>query len=275
MLIAQITDTHIVEKGKHWLSQPATQTAERLAKTVKALNHLNPRPDVVLLTGDAADTGTREAYIHLKELLRPLQIPLFVVPGNHDNREEMRHAFSDQTYMPKQGLLHYAIENYPVRFIGLDTNIKGENRGEITEKTLHWLEEKLREDPAKSTLIFLHHPPVSIGYALFDKLRGFVPIRFVSILQNSPQILGILTGHCHFFCLSSLGGKPCFIAPSVAPAMLFAHPQDLTPSALELADPAIALHEWKDGHPLTSRLHWIKKHEQIDWAEILRLHGPR
>lgn len=270
MLIAQITDAHIVERGKNWLSQPAAQTAERLAKTVKELNSLDPRPDVVLLTGDAVDSGAREAYHHLKELLQPLQIPLFAVPGNHDDREEMRRAFSDQSYVPKQGLLQYAIEHFPVRLIGLDTSIQGEDRGEIGEKTVHWLQKQLRDEPKKPTLIFLHHPPVLIGYALFDKLRCFYPDSFLDLLKNSPQIIAILAGHCHFFSLSFLGGKPCFIAPSIAPIMSFAHPRDLSPSHLELTDPAISLHNWKSEHGLTSRIHWICQRAQIDWSQCRR-----
>lgn len=34
MLIAQITDTHIVAKGEHWLSEPLTKTSERLDRLI-------------------------------------------------------------------------------------------------------------------------------------------------------------------------------------------------------------------------------------------------
>jgi hypothetical protein len=42
MLIAQITDSHIVAKGEHWLNEPSTKTSERLRKVVNYLNQLNP-----------------------------------------------------------------------------------------------------------------------------------------------------------------------------------------------------------------------------------------
>jgi 3',5'-cyclic AMP phosphodiesterase CpdA len=70
MLIAQITDSHVVEKEKDWLKEPLTKTNERLAKVVAHLNALHDKPDVVLFTGDLSDTSTPEAYTHLKELLK-------------------------------------------------------------------------------------------------------------------------------------------------------------------------------------------------------------
>jgi 3',5'-cyclic-AMP phosphodiesterase len=80
MLIAQITDSHIVPKGAHWKNEPETEIASRLSQAIDFLNSLNPRPDVVIFTGDAVDEG------HFRELIEPLKIPLFVIPGNHDDR---------------------------------------------------------------------------------------------------------------------------------------------------------------------------------------------
>ena len=45
MLIAQISDTHIVAKHKHWLDQPRTQIDRRLSQVIEYLNaaHKNLR----------------------------------------------------------------------------------------------------------------------------------------------------------------------------------------------------------------------------------------
>ncbi len=160
MLIAQISDLHIVEKGAEWLSQPTTEIKERLIKTIATLNELTPRPDVVLLTGDATEDGKAQSYAHLMELLALLEIPLFVVPGNHDRREAMREAFKDTSFMPSSGFIQYAIDEYPVRLIGLDTLEEGKDFGHLCETRLSWLEKTLEQDREKPTLIFMHHPPV-------------------------------------------------------------------------------------------------------------------
>lgn len=65
---------------------------------------MNTLPDVVLLTEDLTDQGSQSAYLHLDELLKPLKVPLFVIPENHDNREERRKAFLKHSYMPLEGL---------------------------------------------------------------------------------------------------------------------------------------------------------------------------
>jgi len=163
MLIAQITDAHIVEKGTHWLSEPLTKTHERLAQVVSYLNAMHPAPDVVLFTGDAVDDGRREAYEHLVELLSSLKIPYFILPGNHDSREEMRKAFLGKPYMPSTGFLQYVVDDYPVRLIALDTHVEKESLGKICEDRLNWLEKTLNAETSKPTLIFMHHPPVKPG----------------------------------------------------------------------------------------------------------------
>ncbi|MDB5564922.1 MAG: metallophosphoesterase, partial [Tardiphaga sp.] len=85
LLIAQISDLHIKAPGQ--LAYGKVDTAEALERCVAALNELLPRPDLVVISGDLADTPTPEEYDHLKRLLAPLQIPFIGIPGNHDSRE--------------------------------------------------------------------------------------------------------------------------------------------------------------------------------------------
>lgn len=267
MLIAQITDTHIVEKDRHWLSEPLTETNERLIRVVAHLNQMNPQPDVVILTGDASDTGTEAAYTHLKELLSRLKIPVYVIPGNHDCREEMRKAFT--SYMPSKGFLHYVIDNYPIRLICLDTHVEGKDHGYICEERSAWLEKTLQKGSEKPTLIFMHHPLSKVGHKLFDNMLCFTPPHFKQIMSKQHQLLGFISGHYHHLCTTSYAGKPCFIAPSVAPVHYFAHSQDDDVAALELEDPAITLHQWFGEDAITSHVIRIKKHHQrIDWKLI-------
>src|SRR5438045_2215019 len=104
MIIAQISDTHIVAPGKLFRCpvQGTAPDAERvyrefdtaayLAQAVVALNALVPRPDVAVITGDLVDNGDPEEYEHSRAVLRPLAMPFFVIPGNHDARDPLRAA---------------------------------------------------------------------------------------------------------------------------------------------------------------------------------------
>src|SRR5947207_1800994 len=141
MLIAQISDPHIVAAGKLFRGpvQGTAPDAERishefdtaayLARAVAALNVLVPRPDVAVVTGDLVDHGEPAEYEHLRDLLAPLQMPVFVIPGNHDAREPLREAFRGDGYLPAEGYLQYTVEDYPLRLVALDTVIAGQHGG--------------------------------------------------------------------------------------------------------------------------------------------------
>jgi len=79
MLIAQISDTHIKPEGQ--LAYGRIDTAAFLAAAVAHLNALDPRPDLVLATGDLVDGGSGEEYARLKAILAPLAMPVYLIPG--------------------------------------------------------------------------------------------------------------------------------------------------------------------------------------------------
>jgi Icc protein len=163
MLIAQISDPHVLTPGKlfHAPEKAApsgagpnwsrVDTAACLACAVAELNPLAPRPDVVVVTGDLVEHGSAAEYEHLRALLAALVMPVFVIPGNHDSREGMREAFGREGYLPRAGFLHYAIEEYPLRIVALDTHIPGEHGGLLCAERLAWFDSALAAAPEGPT----------------------------------------------------------------------------------------------------------------------------
>ena len=100
MLIAQLSDTHITGAGE--LLAGRIDSAVALARAVDTLLALDTRPNAVLLTGDLTDRGTPGAYAALRRVLARLAMPIYAIPGNHDRREAMRHAFADCGWMPRE-----------------------------------------------------------------------------------------------------------------------------------------------------------------------------
>ena len=113
MLIAHITDLHLRTEGEMAFNGHV-DTAARLAQAVDFLNGFKPAPDLVLVTGDLVDFGKPEEYANLRRVLDRLQAPAYLIPGNHDNRENLRRAYADHAYLPKAGFLHYVVEGHPV-----------------------------------------------------------------------------------------------------------------------------------------------------------------
>ena len=168
MRIAQITDLHVVARDR--LCYRQVPTNEQLRQAVAHLNGLKPSPDAVIASGDLTDHGRDEEYSVLRELLSPLKIPVFVIPGNHDNREALLKSFADRDYMPPTGspFVNYVIDDYPIRLIGLDTSVPGRHHGEVCAERLRWLEGTLSARPDAPTLIFMHHPPFRTGIRWMD-----------------------------------------------------------------------------------------------------------
>ncbi|HKU95787.1 MAG TPA: phosphodiesterase, partial [Vineibacter sp.] len=168
MLIAQISDTHIKPEGQ--IAYGRVDTAVFLAKAVAHLNALQPRPDMILVTGDLVDAGAPVEYTRLRTLLAPLEMPFYLIPGNHDARDPLRAAFADHRYLPASGFLQYTIEAQAVRLIALDTLVPGKGHGELCTERLDWLEARLAEQD-RPTILFMHHPPFECGLAYMDRER--------------------------------------------------------------------------------------------------------
>jgi Icc protein len=119
MLVAQITDTHILAAGKLYHAPRAAippsdpgwshiDTAACLSRAIDELNARSPRPDVIVVTGDLTDHGGLEEYANLRAILDAARMPVYVIPGNHDARDALRATFADKGYFPAEGFLHYA-----------------------------------------------------------------------------------------------------------------------------------------------------------------------
>ena len=91
MILCQISDTHI--KADRKLAYGIVDTAAFLERCVADILTLPQRPDVVIATGDLVDWGRPDEYGLLRELLSPLTMPLYLMPGNHDERASMRNSF--------------------------------------------------------------------------------------------------------------------------------------------------------------------------------------
>src|SRR5882762_895324 len=109
MIIAQITDFHVRPRGK--LAYGVVDTNAMLEAAVTAIEAMPCRPDVVIGTGDLTDCGLADEYAVLRDILQPLSMPVYLVPGNHDRRAELLAEFGPDGYFKSDdGFLHYTID---------------------------------------------------------------------------------------------------------------------------------------------------------------------
>jgi Icc protein len=251
-IIAQITDLHIKAPGE--LAYGKVDTAKAFERCVAALNAFEPRPDLVVISGDLVDTPTQDEYAHLKRLLAPLEIPFIGVPGNHDSRAMMRAAFPERAYAQPSGALDQVRTVGPLEVIALDSHVTGKPHGVLEPATLQWLDATLASS-TRPALVFLHHPPFRTGIEHMDVQDLFNADELAAIVRNHPRVQIVAAGHVHRATLTRFAG----VAATICPAPN--HAVDLDLGALRapsfrVEPPAFHLHVWfpggdNDGHLVT------------------------
>jgi 3',5'-cyclic AMP phosphodiesterase CpdA len=229
MLIAHISDFHVFSDAPE-TSLVRADAADASRKVIADIALHQPKIDAVIFTGDLADGGSGADYALVKDILSPIDVPVFVVPGNHDNRTELRAAFADVLPFGEGPKLNYESRLGDLRILALDTLVQGHIHGALDESQLDWLESKLASQPTLPTLIAMHHPPFPSGVSALDAMaltKGGDTLGRLVAAYEAP--LYILAGHIHrpfqavwnsAFC--QVGGGPSF-----------QHALDLRPGAAE------------------------------------------
>lgn len=239
-LVAQVSDLHIKAAGK--LSYKVVDTAKMLRACVAHMLKLPQAPDVVVFTGDLVDFGRPDEYAVLRALLAPLQRPVYLLPGNHDERTALRDAFPDHAYLRQSPeFINYAIDEHPVRIVGLDTTVPGKGGGLACAERLAWLDARLAEAPQKPTLVLMHHPPFRtfIGHMDRQGLEGSEAL--AEVIGRHPQVERLLCGHLHRPILARFAGTLAMTVPSPAHQVALDLAEDAA-SRFVMEPPAYGLH---------------------------------
>jgi 3',5'-cyclic AMP phosphodiesterase CpdA len=257
MLICQLTDLHVRPVG-----MPANRVAETnmfTERAFRAVARLTPRPDVVVITGDLTDCGLEQEYANLRHLLRRwLPSPVFVIPGNHDRRENLRAALQHLPGVTSDPLyVQYAVDDYPVRLLMLDTLVPGANHGELRAEQLDFLDRSLAAVPDKPTIVAMHHPPFACGIAHMDRINLHNATAFAAIIARHRQVERIICGHHHRPIIGRVGHAIASISPSVAhQVQLTFDPRD--GGAFTFEPPAFQLHRWTESDGMVTHTVYVE-----------------
>jgi 3',5'-cyclic AMP phosphodiesterase CpdA len=188
---------------------------ERLGRAVRFIRQLDPRPDVILATGDLADTAHPDDYAQLRSLLAPLDAPIFAIPGNHDARMPLRDAFPDLRRRAPGEHIQYVVDDYPVRLIALDTLDDGRIGGRLCAARLAWIADALAQSD-RPTILFMHHPPYDYGATPNEYMHCAGADALASLVAAHGNIAAILCGHLHRWTLTRWAGTVACTVPEVS-----------------------------------------------------------
>lgn len=147
--------------------------------------------DLLLFTGDISQDESAASYQRLVDLLRPLSIPVFALPGNHDNVATMQSVFTGHISYDK------CIRLKDWQILLIDSTVPGQVGGCIAESELKLLDKKLHESESIPTLLALHHPPVRVGSPWMDAMGLSNSDALFEKIRSYSQIKVILFGHAH------------------------------------------------------------------------------
>ena len=242
MLIAHISDTHIVRPNKK--AYGIADTATNLVNCIQYINRLKPKVDIVLITGDITNNGRPKGVSYAKSIFDKLDSPYYLIPGNHDNNNDIWKTFKGKA-CPKRHkeFINYVIDDYEIRFIALDSTIPDKPGAELCTTRIEWLDKQLSKQTDKPTIIFMHHPPVKCNI-LETNEDGFIGADLLGdVIEKYSNIKAILCGHIHLQAHINWRNTVVSVAPSTQMRLRL----DLTmleESRFHLDNPAFQLHYW-------------------------------
>ncbi len=262
MLLAQLTDIHLGFEP----DRPGEFNQVRLDAVLAELAAMEPRPDLLLATGDLVDRGDVDSYRRLRASFAPLPFPVHWLVGNHDIRVNFAEVFPETP--EEDGFFQYVVETPGLRLVVLDTLEEGRHGGAFCERRAAWLTAQLDEETGRPTLIVQHHPPIEVGIPWMNTNPAEPWVaRLAACLEGRANVVGLVCGHIHRAITTQWHGLTVATCPSTAPQVAL----DLRPIDPERADdrplivadpPAFALHWW-NGRELITHYQTAEPHEVL------------
>lgn len=205
--IVQISDIHLfADKKTELLGVNTYQSFQALLDLVKSAA---TQPDIILLTGDCSQDHSQKAYEYIAEAFDALAIPVYYVPGNHDDLQFMQLTLPSATIFDTK---HILLESF--QLILLNSQKEKAVEGYLPRAQLDFLEECLKKHPTHHAILAFHHQPVPIGATWLDRIGLQNADELWEILAQYPNTHTILFGHIHQEFETTKNGINCFSTPS-------------------------------------------------------------
>ncbi len=243
--LVQMTDTHISSVENDTLAGvDTTGTLVGVIAAVKREEH----PDLVLLTGDLAQTPTEDTYNKLAGLLRRIELPVYCLPGNHDDPALMQRLLNTGNVSTANFI---TCGNWSI--ILLDTHEPGKEGGCLSVTELEGLAEALERSTGRHVLICLHHQPVNIHSPWMDRMALENGEALFQVLDRYTNVRGIIWGHIHQEFTTTRNGVLLLGSPSTC---IQFRPQ-ADEASVDGKPPAYRTLTLVEDGDIQTRVHWV------------------
>lgn len=252
--IIQISDTHIFAKKDQILV--GVPTYQSLAAVIELIKQKAGEFDLFIHTGDLTQDYTPESYLLLAEMLSTFKLPIYCIPGNHDDPAVMARVYPYQQMKTDRRIM---TETWQI--ILLSTNKKNAVEGYLSKEELDFLENSLKEYPKLHAMVMFHHQPMPVGSAWLDKLGLSNAEDFWKVISRFKNVKNIIFGHVHQEFEKLVNNIQCYSAPSTC----IQFKRKSAEFAIERLTPGIrSIHLFDDGHIETKVLRTDKYIGEFD-----------
>lgn len=264
---AVIADLHLDIKGENGMRMSA-ESVECLRKMVIDLN-AEDNLDFVLVLGDLLLDGELENARVVKKYLDKLNMPSYVICGNHDfvppDPKKYRAGFTYLTIdefvtffkghgYDKSGKRYYVKQIVPgLRLIGLDACLPDNPKhwgGILPQEQMQWLDRQLSNHADELNLVFMHHN--FIRWSEDEQPGG--PMQYFCI-DNEREVRKLFSKHANAAAIAISGhrhvglryteenGINYFVVPSINSHPMRYSVFTLTPQSISWKTPMVAVSE--------------------------------
>ena len=191
--LVQFTDTHLLTDPDGLLR--GARTLPRLRACLEHARRLYFPVDAIAVTGDIVQDEP-EAYGLVDLVLGDLEVPVLLIPGNHDVPAELRRRLS---HAPFQVGGDYRTENgWQVVLLESWFAEAEDGEGRLGVDQLEALDRRLASGTEPHAFVFVHHPPLPLDSAALDRL-GLLDGEELrrTVARHADRVRGVCFGHAH------------------------------------------------------------------------------
>jgi Icc protein len=194
MRILHLSDFHLSNDSLEILY--GINSYAHLSFALEAVRTLRPQPDLVVVGGDVFHDGEKGDYGILQEIFSALAQPVHLVMGNHDRLEAYKRTAQPSPAADFPGYASFNVKGY--HMVLLYSSGTGAGYGELDEAQLQWLENDLAHSHPLPALVFMHHPPVTVGVPWLDRINLLNGDDFWGVVDRyKGRLCGVFVSHVH------------------------------------------------------------------------------
>jgi Icc protein len=248
--LLQFTDTHLYQDETGKLKGTNTQASMQACIDHAHSHHT---ADAILLTGDMTHDASPEAYHRMNKAFSVFEVPVGVIPGNHDLASVM-YQEADPAFATDK----IELDNWII--VLLNSAVPGHEHGLLEKDELNRCQELLTEYKHHHAMICLHHQPVPVGSRWLDTMQLQNCEEFLGMVKNNENVKAVVWGHVHQSFRTDYAGIPFIATPSTC----IQFKPDSNQFALDSKTPGYRWFELKQNGQLETGVEFIEYDLELD-----------